>query len=89
MRIPKTLVLKAIREMCLHCVAEQWREVELCSAKKCPLWLYRFGAKSLKKIPELRDKIAALPKFDASKAFGTSDPIELAIRQSKRASKTA
>jgi hypothetical protein len=83
MRIPKTLVLKAIREMCMECVAHQYKEVELCPAKNCPLWLYRFGAASLKRVPELAAKIETLPKFDASKAFAPLDPIEQAIRQSK------
>jgi hypothetical protein len=84
MRIPKTMVMKAIREMCLECVAHQYKEVELCPAKRCPLWLYRFGSASIRKVPELRPILEALPKFDAAKAFAPADPVEQAIRESKR-----
>jgi hypothetical protein len=76
MRIPKGMYAKKVREKCLDCCAHQHKEIELCPAKDCPLWLLRFGNQSVAKIPELKAHLATLPKFDAAKAFGqpkTSD----------------
>jgi len=69
MRIPKTHILKAIRSHCLKCCGESWVEVKLCPAKKCDLWLYRFGGKSIDNVPELKEKLERLPKFDFVKIF--------------------
>ena len=35
--------LKAIREKCLDCCADQPGEVRACPSEKCPLWPYRMG----------------------------------------------
>lgn len=35
--------LKSIRDKCLDCCCYQPKEVRLCTAKDCPLWLYRMG----------------------------------------------
>jgi len=35
--------IKAIRAFCLECVANQWKLVETCPIRDCPLWVYRFG----------------------------------------------
>jgi hypothetical protein len=35
--------LKAIRLKCLECVCGSSNEVKLCSAPKCPLFIWRFG----------------------------------------------
>lgn len=35
--------LKAIREKCLDCCADQPGEVRACPSESCPLWLYRMG----------------------------------------------
>jgi len=35
--------LKAVREKCLECSANQPKEVKLCDISDCPLYLYRFG----------------------------------------------
>jgi hypothetical protein len=83
MRIPKTLVMKAIRENCLECCGNQYKEVKLCPAKNCKMWMFRFGGASIRKVPELAAHLATLPKFDAAKVF-TSDPVELAIRQANQ-----
>lgn len=34
---------KAIRLKCLDCCAQQYKEVQMCTLKKCPLWRYRMG----------------------------------------------
>lgn len=35
--------MRDIREYCLWCVCSNYREVELCPIKNCPLWVYRLG----------------------------------------------
>ena len=35
--------LRAIRAHCLDCVCGSYKEVELCTAPKCPLYPFRFG----------------------------------------------
>ncbi len=35
--------LKAVRAKCLDCCCDQRAEVRACSAKTCPLWLFRMG----------------------------------------------
>ena len=35
--------LKAIRAKCCDCSCYQWKEIELCTVRDCPLWEYRFG----------------------------------------------
>lgn len=80
MRIPKTLILKAVRAKCLDCVGDQHKEISLCPSKKCPLWLYRFGGASVKKVPELQVLIESMPKVNFSKIY---DPIEKAIKEAK------
>ena len=40
---PKKPLLKAIREKCLDCCAQQYAEVRLCTIADCPLWPYRMG----------------------------------------------
>ena len=37
--------LKAIRAKCLDCCGYVAKEVRLCTAKDCPLYLYRFGCR--------------------------------------------
>ncbi|MCB9989974.1 MAG: hypothetical protein H6867_01180 [Rhodospirillales bacterium] len=39
----KKPLLKAIREKCLDCCAQQHSEVRLCHISGCPLWPYRMG----------------------------------------------
>ena len=34
---------KEIRLKCLDCCAQQYKEVQMCTLKKCPLWRYRMG----------------------------------------------
>ena len=34
---------KAIRLKCLDCCAQQYKEVQMRTIKKCPLWRYRMG----------------------------------------------
>ena len=35
--------MKAIRAKCLDCCCGSSNEVRLCTAEKCPLYVYRFG----------------------------------------------
>ncbi len=35
--------IKAIRAKCLDCCCGQYKEVELCPCRDCPLYPYRFG----------------------------------------------
>lgn len=42
-RRARTATSKSIREKCLECSGHSWREVQLCQAFGCPLWLCRFG----------------------------------------------
>ena len=35
--------VKAIREKCLDCSGGQYKEVELCPIKSCPLYPFRMG----------------------------------------------
>ena len=37
--------MKAIRAKCLDCCCFNPNEVRLCTAKDCPLWVYRSGHK--------------------------------------------
>jgi hypothetical protein len=37
--------LEAIRKHCLWCCNGSAHEVNLCAAKACPLWMYRYGKK--------------------------------------------
>lgn len=39
----KLTPMKAIRKKCLECSNEQFKEVRLCTIKKCPLYEYRNG----------------------------------------------
>lgn len=39
----QTTPMKAIREACRWCSADQPREIALCPATKCALWPYRYG----------------------------------------------
>lgn len=39
----KLTPIKAIRTKCLECSNGQFKEVRLCSVKKCPLYEYRNG----------------------------------------------
>jgi hypothetical protein len=36
--------LRAVRAFCLDCCCDSSKEVELCPAETCPLWLFRFGS---------------------------------------------
>jgi hypothetical protein len=45
--------LRALRRHCLWCCKGSTNEVKLCSAKRCPLWAFRFGRR-----PTLEDKAA-------------------------------
>ena len=56
-RVPKSFLYKAIREKCVDCCGGQHKEVELCEAQNCPIWLLRFGARSLKLIPALKESL--------------------------------
>jgi len=42
-KVPKSQLWKAIREHCLECSGDSFRERELCTVKNCNLWPYRFG----------------------------------------------
>lgn len=35
--------IKAIRKKCLDCCCWSFKEVELCTARLCPLWPFRMG----------------------------------------------
>jgi len=35
--------VKAIRKFCIQCMGGQTREVKKCTAKKCPLYIFRLG----------------------------------------------
>lgn len=39
----KLTPMKAIRKKCVECSGGSYREVALCTVKKCPLYAYRFG----------------------------------------------
>lgn len=41
--------LEAIREKCFDCCGGSWNEVDLCTAEKCPLWIWRHGKNPYKK----------------------------------------
>jgi hypothetical protein len=69
MRIPKAFVMKKVREKCLDCCAYQPKEVKLCPAEDCPLWLIRFGSQSAAKIPKLQAYLDTLPKVDMAGVF--------------------
>lgn len=43
MKNEKITPLKAIRLKCLDCCCDKANEVKLCTAKKCPLYNFRFG----------------------------------------------
>jgi len=44
MEITKKITpMKAMRLKCLDCMCGNSHEVDLCSVRKCPLHLYRFG----------------------------------------------
>lgn len=48
--LPKTTSPgKAIRHKCLDCMCGSSKEVELCPAKKCPLWPFRKGRNPFRK----------------------------------------
>ena len=38
--------MKAIREKCLDCCAWSFKEVDLCPAKDCALWPFRYGRRT-------------------------------------------
>lgn len=38
-----TSPIKAIRAKCMDCTCGQYREIELCPIKKCPLYPFRYG----------------------------------------------
>ena len=51
---------KSIRQKCLDCSGDSWREVQLCQAFDCPLWLCRFGKRPttvLQRTPEWLDPV--------------------------------
>lgn len=39
----KLTPMRAIRKKCLDCCCGSSNEVKLCTAKDCPLWIYRSG----------------------------------------------
>lgn len=43
-----TSPLKAIRAKCIDCCCGSKHEVKMCTAKNCPLWLFRMGHKPKK-----------------------------------------
>ena len=45
----QTNAVKVIREKCMDCCGNQWKEVELCTAELCPLWPWRFGKNPYRK----------------------------------------
>ena len=60
----KITPLRAIRNYCLYCVCNQNDEVKVCSAVKCPLWMFRFG-----KLPSPQN-IAKNPFLDVKNIEG-------------------
>lgn len=46
--VKKVTPIRAIRMKCLDCCCGQKREVALCPADDCSLWVYRFGRRPLK-----------------------------------------
>lgn len=61
-RVPKTFLYRQIREKCLDCCAGQHKEVDLCPAEDCPIWMLRYGSRSIKLVPKLQEMVAALPQ---------------------------
>ena len=53
----------AIRAFCLDCTCGSSKEVELCTAPKCPLWRYRFGKRP--ETAEAKGRIIDPAKFVA------------------------
>ena len=43
MSTTKAELLKTLRRKCMDCTYDQAKEIELCPARNCPLWPYRFG----------------------------------------------
>lgn len=41
--MPGITPMKAIRKKCLDCCCGSTNEVRLCTVKKCPLYVYRYG----------------------------------------------
>ena len=81
-RVPKSLLWKTIRTKCLDCCAHQHKEVDLCEAKDCPNWMFRFGSASAKRVPELREMVSKLPKGPPRPPQSEiEDPIEAALRK--------
>lgn len=52
--------LAAIRARCVDCCAGCAKEVELCDAKNCPSWPYRFGVDPWSADAELPPKVAVI-----------------------------
>jgi hypothetical protein len=71
--------LKAIRAFCLECCGGSRKEVELCSAEDCSLWLYRFG-----KRPRISPRLNLQADKVALCASGTGDRSSAAGRVAGR-----
>lgn len=41
--MPGITPMKAIRKKCLECCCGSTNEVDLCTVKECPLYVYRYG----------------------------------------------
>ena len=59
--------IEAIRKFCLECVGGSWKEVELCSSYKCPLWQHRLGIRpsTAAKQGKVVDRAAARKQIEA------------------------
>jgi len=42
-KVPKTILWRAIRLKCLDCCCGSHKAVADCDIKKCAIWEYRFG----------------------------------------------
>jgi len=57
----QTSSVKVIREKCLDCCCGQWKEVELCTAERCPLHPWRMGKNPYRK-PKTEAQLEAARK---------------------------
>jgi len=56
--------LRAIRMYCIEqCKGNQKLAVKHCEQRECPFWLFRFGAASPYRIPELQKQLKKKEKY--------------------------
>lgn len=61
--IPKDSLWKAIRHKCLDCMANQVKEIRLCTNQRCALWPYRMGRRGIR-AETVPQTMPILPKTD-------------------------